>query len=130
MVREYIPISISAEYADGLVLPWSTHHHLILSRDKSGSSPPILRICAPALDVQISQDGNWVGRDEGNIFKYIQNRLHRFGEALVRDARIAYQPKQHEDGELQFTYFFSLGESVVYIFYCSISRKAFPTSSV
>jgi hypothetical protein len=58
-------VGVSVEYADRSVLPWNGNQELILTRDKSGSSPLLFHICGPTLDVQISPDGCISGSDLG-----------------------------------------------------------------
>ena len=98
-------VSISMEYADGLVLPWSEARDLVLDQDKSGSTPLFLHICGPTFDVQILTDGTILGDDEGGIAEQIRTRHYgnSFGEMVVRNTREAYQMEQHKDDSFQFT---------------------------
>lgn len=102
MTREARLVEISAEYADGLILPWLTNHELILARDKSGSYPLILRISGLTLDVQLFPDGRWAGNDKSRIMRYIV-AFPMWLENLVRLVCNTYKVEQHTGSPLQFT---------------------------
>ncbi|OAL45917.1 HET-domain-containing protein [Pyrenochaeta sp. DS3sAY3a] len=76
MSPEARPVEISAEYADGLVLPWLANHELILARDESGSYPLILRIYGLTINVQIFPDGRWSGNDKSGVLRYIMTSIY------------------------------------------------------
>lgn len=58
--------TVSVEYADGVVLHWVEHHHLIFARDKAGLIPSALHIYGPTINVNISEDAQRLSDDENN----------------------------------------------------------------
>lgn len=105
MTPEARLVEISAEYADGLVLPWLTNHELILARDNSGSYPLILRIYGPTINVQIFPDGRWSGNDKSGVLRYIMASIYNQEslKGLVGLVCNTYKFEQHKSSPVPFT---------------------------
>ncbi|KAF4615544.1 hypothetical protein G7Y89_g15317 [Cudoniella acicularis] len=100
-------VDVSAEYLDGLVLPWNGNQDQILAQEGMGTFPVFLRICGLTLDVRIYPDGRISAtEDEGGIVEHLMVQLstRAFRKCAVQHTRSAYNIKEGKDGPLPFTF--------------------------
>ena len=100
-------VDVSAEYLDGLVLPWNGKQDQILALERMGIFPVFLRICGLTLDVQIYPDGRISAtEDEGGIVEHLMVQLwtRALRKCAVQHTRSAYNIKEDKDRPLPFTF--------------------------